>query len=157
MKNKKKLYLLLISTIFVWGFLIYKVFFSNDDASSATLSETRRPLTSSEVSKSKSESLILDYIDPFLKTKVESNRVIKLKPQNNPSVKQRKVSWPKIKYTGMIQNMLTNEIRANISINNKNYILKENEIRSEITVKEIHSDFIILSKNNVLKTINKPK
>ena len=156
MKNKKKLILLLASTILVWGFLIYKVFFSKDDQTGAISTGKINTLPLKETKEDISEPLILDYVDPFLKTAVVSRKKSRQTTNKKPPT-IRKVSWPRIKYTGMVQNMITNEIRANISINNKNYILKQEDVKSEITVKEIQPDFIILSKNNVLKTIKKPK
>ncbi len=150
------MYLLLILTLLIWSFIIYKIFFTNEDENDGNLATETIRVNEKVEDKFDPIPLLLNYRDPFLKTATVVKNKRKLTPSKKRVVRNQ-VSWPKIKYSGLIQNKVTNERRINITINNKNYIMKENDKVRDILLVKIHADSIILSKNKVTKSFINPK
>jgi len=153
MKNKKLQYLLLSLTILIWGFILYKVFFRKEDEIVGNMKINSTHVINSE-QETKPVALLLNYTDPFLKTNDRPSDKNRAKITNQTPISNQ-ISWPRIEYTGMVQNKITNKVRANIAINGTNYIMQEDEEIAEITLVKIHADSIILSKNKIKKSILK--
>lgn len=101
MKNKKTTYILLVSTLFLWGSIIYRIisYTKNDIPMHKNVVE--------EVSVSRTDtldfSLKLDYRDPFFETE---KKTVREKSAKKPyeAIQEPNPEPPVFKYKGMIGN-----------------------------------------------------
>jgi hypothetical protein len=106
MKSRITTYLLIAAVVAVWGFIAWKIFFTNPDKTPVTI----RQIPDSKPQNSEEQPLLLDYSDPFLKnalapkaTVSSASRTIPkavIAPPKKPTTPKAK---PPITYTGTIK------------------------------------------------------
>ncbi len=160
MKKKKSIYILLPLVILVWGAIIAKVLF-NLSSSDAVNTEAKSIHIPEQAQKNviDSFSLYLNYVDPFLGKMSSSNNSTKPQTQLFQNLKEgiikKPQQWPNIKYYGLVKNSKTRALKANISVNNKMFILKEKESVENLRLEMISIDSVIFSLKYEHKTFFK--
>ncbi len=160
MKKKKSIYILLPLVILVWGAIIAKVLFnfSDSDAVNTTTKAIHAP-DKTQKNVIDSFSLYLNYADPFLGKMSNSNNSTNSQTQSFQNIKEGIVKkpqqWPNIKYYGLVKNSKTRALKANISVNNKMFILKEKEKIENLRLEMISIDSVIFSLKYEHKTFFK--
>ncbi len=154
MKNQKLTYLLLPLAIIIWGFIIWKIFFSNSTQVQYAVSKPVQNLQDTVLqSEHAVKALQLNYGDPFLKRNVsvvKSNETEKKKTEKK--VFNRVVRWPQIEYKGMVSGNGKNSGVGMILIGNKNFLVRRNQDKNGIHVLEIYKDSILLELDQDQKT-----
>ena len=156
MKNKKLLYVLIPATILVWGWVAYKLIgqFGGNDAAAAPAASY---VVQGEISVVPDTfSLSGEYRDPF------SDAAIKkvITPAGNakpaaPAEKKLPVSWPEIRYGGIIRNQHSNRQLVLILVNRQSAIMKAGEIFSGIELLRVSRDSVELRFGKERKWIGK--
>ena len=157
MLKKKSIFILLPLTIIVWVLISYKIFISlGSGDNQMKKNPSTNNIQTNEVILDESFSLLLDYPDPFLK-QISANKNEFKQDFNNRKNKVLNLEsvWPSIKYFGLIKNKKTNELKISIQFEMKNFILSVRDEVDGVSISEIHSDSIIVSKNRIRKTIYK--
>jgi hypothetical protein len=158
MKNKKSLYLLIPVSLVVWGFIAYKII------SKISGDQTENRVVLNEITQNPKENTIdtfsikNNYRDPFLETSY------KPKKANTKSIKKKKtqtnniqLKWPEVIYYGCLTNKSTNTVIVNLSINNKEILLKPGEVKAEIKLLDIQDDSVKIKYKDELKWILRQK
>lgn len=158
MKNKKALYILVPLVLGIWSLIIFRVFDLTQNQSMVINKNVLPIIKSDTLMYRKTEKLLLNYTDPFLKnipkksvSENQSGTVSLFK--TNPEPKKRVVNWPEIKYRGIIANK--NKRLAIIKINNRKVVTASNKTINGITVKTIYNDSVIIEKEKEFKTFYK--
>ncbi len=157
MKNKKLIYILLPLALFVWGMIVYKIFFQTNTPEEHITFMPNTMVKKNDAVLPDTFELKLNYTDPFLKNE---KRVISTKAQTAPKVVEAKpkksaetINFPAIKFDGFIKKQ-ENEL-AIVSINGSSHFMKTGETAKEIKLIRIYSDSIIVSFQNQKRTIKK--
>jgi len=162
MNKKTKTILLLIIAILIWGYsaLEWIRYYKTENYNkNELLPPVIQPNNLTPIKRKNNLTLSLNYNDPFLKTN-KHNKAISNPPPLPASIKivpPQKVSnptsliikWPKIKYSGIINNF------GLLNIDGQNVIVKNKDVIKDITIKDITNQYIVLIYNNEEKTFNK--
>jgi hypothetical protein len=162
MKNKPLTYLLIVSVAAVWGIIFYRIFSAGNDEE-----EIFRPLVKSQfVNESLDDysykdtfTLVLNYRDPFLSTAIyyveEKVAQVASKPiVFNAAPKRPAINWNIIKYTGFISNPSKKSVVAIMSINGKEYMMKEGELVAGVKILRNLKDSVKVSYQNSTRFIS---
>ena len=162
MKNKKLSYALLVFVVLLWGAIGYKVsktYWGGEEYIEGAALEDF-DLSTIEIQTAKYQ-LKTAYQDPFLKGKgsrssgnvqpVEKGKATK-KVQPKPFLIQPKIAWPKVEFTGCISSKTSANMKGIITINQKEYLVKEGDTVENIDVVSMHKDSIQLKFKENLKT-----
>lgn len=168
MKDKRTIYILLPAVVVIWVVIAYQIFKALDNSNNyntsiSTMSGHWPDTTQQEIFY----ALLLDYEDPFL-GKVKTRTPIAtpvVQKQVSPPVKQQQTlqkanpentfNWGAIRYLGVVENAVSDAKVALLEVNGESCFLKEGEKVSDIYVKNIAVDFIIVQVNNIEKSIRK--
>lgn len=155
MKSKKLTYILILLTIFIWGFVAFSLLHEDRDSDQvAAQSNFEEEQVLDTVSY---HPLDLNYSDPFTDRKLLRTERVKLnnddvKKHNilptasNSLLKKQPIKWPSIVYGGTI-----NGSKGLLSINNRQYIVVENEIYNDVSIKQVFQDSIELEFKETLR------
>jgi hypothetical protein len=163
MKNKKLAYFLIPAVIMIWGTVIINVIAYYHGCPEESLAELKTLSKYKTLNISDTFSLILDYPDPFLssaeviKTKVSTGNHISISQKaTNPSKPiEKNISWPAIKYGGVIKNKSSLKACGFVKIGTSDYIMSAGDTQNDVYIKAIYRDSIVVSYKNILKTIIK--
>ncbi len=124
LKSKKGIYILLPIVVFVWGALIYQLVdaFSDNEADI----ESSKAITFSEIKTVERELFKIGVIerDPFLGNLYISKKKDKKKVK---TIRKKVVTWPSIKYKGLISGDHVSNAVFLIEINGIDQLLKRNQ------------------------------
>lgn len=151
MKSKATLVLLLVVTVGIWGYVVFKIMnATRDDVTSTKYGKniSTRMINTDTIKESK--ILLLNYADPFLRNLSRPQTVgilRKLAPQ-----KQTSVNWPKITYLGSIKNDKQSRV-AILVIDNKEVFIPISKTLNGIKVVKIYSDSVMLKLEKQTRTV----
>ncbi len=157
MKNKKLIYILLPLALFVWGMIVYRIFFQTNTPEEHIAFMPNTTVKKSDVVLPDTFELKLNYPDPFLKNE---KRVISANTQTakkaveaKPKKSVETINFPAVKYNGLIKKQ-ESEL-AIVSINGSSHFMKTGETANDIKLIRIYSDSIVVSFQNQKRTIKK--
>ena len=162
MKNKMLTYLLGLIVLAVWGLIIYRVFYAvsgdDDDDSPAVLSKAvKEPYNDFNIPKDTTR-LLLNYRDPFGLVSFKDTTATTVKISHHkvavPSPLKPGLDWNFIQYSGYIQNPGSKKLLALVTINGKNEMLSEGEIKDNVKLLKNMRDAIKVSFNGQTKIIS---
>ena len=145
--------------LLVWG-VVFSQLFSYFFSSPSYAVETKQESINIDEIKQDTFSIVANYRDPFLGGK------IKFKQRSNSSASTRKKlrksiqvkaekSWPLIAYNGMIKNNNSKRRVGIIRIDGKEYLIKEKDVVSEVTILSINKHEVNVRFQKEKKTITK--
>lgn len=153
---------MIIVVALIWGTIIYKFIFYQDDTTSTDI-QYKEQLNKEDKKQMKDTfTLKCNYRDPFLSKTVaqysepkkqQSGNIKVIKPVINPVVKT--VPWPDLKYCGLIQNLNSTNKTGLLRINKKEYVVTENQIVKELSIVKIYTDSLTVQLNEEKRTIKK--
>ncbi len=161
MKNKKFTYLLGLVVVVVWGLIIYRIFdavSANDDNSAPVVPNTikKEPFNDFAVPVDTTH-LLLNYRDPFglVKQKDTISQAAKIRPVKSIASLPVKptFNWGFIQYSGYILNPASKKLTTLITINGKNEMLSEGEMKDQVKLIKNLRDSIKISFNGKTKFI----
>ena len=160
--NKKKLnYLLLFAVTGLWAIVLYKLFGKQSAQDTfADHTNTFQAGATNKVIETKDYELKLGYQDPFLKgnTFRRTKKPTTTKPLVPKPIQRRSIplSWPNIKYSGLVTNKQSNRRIALLAINQHHVLLKENEKTNHgIELSKAYPDSVVSQWKNEKKVIEK--
>lgn len=175
MKNKRLVFVLLPAALLVWGLIVFRVWSAVESDSAVAkipLLPVRHVASAPKVVAL--PKLSLQYRDPFqsdgrtlvleapavtptLRSTTEKSFTLPLpKPaSSSTSANHASVVWPKIEYTGLIENQRQNKRVAMISLDGVGYLIKEGGMQGNIKVKRITTDSVQLKCLSELKTFRR--
>lgn len=151
MKNKKLLYLLIAGVICVWGMILkylFKTLAPVKDETTLTQPLPYRPDYSHLISKLDTETLILDYPDPFIKSGLAETPLVHLPESRNTSIPHKMeedISF--IKYEGVIRDFHKKNVIL-ISIHGRDYMSHLGARVDNVTLLSILNDQLIIKFHN---------
>ena len=173
MKNKKITYLLVLVAFAVWAYVFYSIFDYTSDDGAFSISTNKRNYTVDTIIKDDEHfTLLLNYTDPFLKTKHYSKSISvdtsvrnwrgSSKKIKAKSISEKPLHDPKdilfcksVSYIGMIRNKQTNKNLAILNINSKEYMISEGQQIEDISVLKIVTDSVELKCTSMVLYIKK--
>jgi hypothetical protein len=158
LKNKKLL-ILSILVIGIWGVIGYRIYDQVQEDTPATVRPSRTPMQT--VAKTNTYTLSLSYPDPFLRQQVKP--VAAAKKSVTPKVQRPVVAaapsviinWSLLQYMGMISNATRKKKTAIVRYNGNDYIVGEGEKIDGFNVLEVHADSIRFGMDSQTKYIKK--
>lgn len=153
MKNKKLTYTLLLLVLCVWGIIIFQII-------------DRKPASLPDVSIQKNSgksftSEIMDYkydnaiVDPFFRNVIRTNGEVQKKstsrinkPEIEPKIPVAEVEFPRIEFSGLINNPSNNKKIAIISIDDVKHVLREGSTIGDYVFDNFQKDSIKVSSKN---------
>lgn len=151
MKNKQITYFLITVVVIIWGGIFYRIFssFFSSDEGLVRVAATPVIETPDNIFDAGSYTLKASYRDPFLGNttidKTESSRQIRIKPPEKKVQPVAAVDWSFVKYFGLIKNSGNNTKIGLISINNREHMIREGEVISDLKCMKSYNDSIIIS------------
>ncbi|HEY2583460.1 MAG TPA: hypothetical protein VGI43_16730 [Mucilaginibacter sp.] len=160
MKNKRMTYVLGFVVIVVWGLIIQRLFAAaggGDDDSTPTASNLpkKEPYNDFAITKDTTH-LLLNYRDPFglIKQKDTTRSVKKNYPISTVSIPEKPAfNWGFIQYDGYMRNPDSKKLITLVSINGKNEMLDEGEVKDQVKLIKNLVDSIKISFNGKTKFI----
>lgn len=162
MKKKKTLYMMLPLVVLVWGFVFYQLF-GSVFSSPNYAKEEFKPIVNVEEIKKDSFLIVADYRDPFLggeirirtQSSVAVNRTRKSTGVSQSKTPKTDKAWPVIIYKGMIKNNNSERRVGILSVAGREYLIKEKDVVSEITILSISKNKVSVRFQKENKTIIK--
>jgi hypothetical protein len=160
MKNKKYTYFLGLVVLVVWGVIIYRIFDAASGGDDAHVLVAPAPVQKERyndfaVAKDTTR-LLLNYRDPFglVKQKDTTHTTIK-KPTHQPIPAPAKpaFNWNFIQYDGYILNPVSKKMITLLTINGRNEMMSEGEVKYQVKLMKNLRDSIKISFNGDTKFI----
>jgi len=162
MKNKKVQVVLIIVVLLIWGTILYKFLFYNDDEQKSEIVFRNEKEKENTNIIPDTFNLLCNYNDPFLSGVVFHENITESADDKEsetklPEIKNviKPVVWPELKYCGLIQNIKSESKTGLLKINKKEYVIYENFIVKDIVVVKVYNDSIILKLEEEIKTLKK--
>ena len=143
MKNKKLTYILIPLVLIIWGYLIYKIvsgLTGGDNEIIVPKSQLLLAVPDTLGSEPK-EIFVLKEVarDPFL------NTVYKKRIENKTKkIVRKKVSWPEIRYLGLVSNESDKKSIGLIEIEGNNFFFEKGDSNQDITLIKIDKNQVVL-------------
>jgi hypothetical protein len=161
MKNKKMTYLLGFVVAIVWGIIIYRVFAaaggSDDDVVPALSNISKKESYNDFTIPKDTTHLLLNYRDPFGLVKQKDTTAISAKRNVHANMIPIPVKpafyWGFVQYSGYVRNPDSKKLITLISINGKNEMLTEGEMKNQVKLIKNLGDSIMISFNGKTKFI----
>ncbi len=161
MKNKKLTYLLGFIVVAVWGMIIYRIIYAvkntdDSDVPAIAAKAIKEPYNDFAIPKDTTR-LLLNYRDPFglLKFKDTVTLPVNLVHHKIISLPVKPgINWGFIKYLGYIRNPGSRKEIALVSINGKNEMFLQGEIKDKVRLIKNLRDSIKVSFNGQTKFIS---
>ncbi len=167
MKNKKVTYILLPLALFIWGIIIYKIFFYKDTQENNVFVPRVGNVKEQSRLKLDTFALQLNYQDPFLKNVGRTATVYNRGENNQSAVKKTKepakpakkevetVVFPALKYEGIVKHISQGKALVIVNVDGKSTFVQTGETFNNIKLVEVYNDSIIVSYEKQNKTIRK--
>jgi hypothetical protein len=159
MKNKKVTYLLGLLVAIVWGIIIYRIFDAaagNDDTILPVQTSSKKEAYNDFVIPKDTAHLLLNYRDPFGITRQKDTTVTAIKKMHiKPAmvIPKPAINWNFIQYSGYIRNPASKKLITLVSINGRNEMLAEGEVKGQVKLLKNMRDSIKISYNGKIKYI----
>jgi hypothetical protein len=160
MKNKKVIYILLPLVILIWGTILYRIL--KNIAPEESVSSGKSYIPSLETARADTFSLIADYPDPFLsRTSApapEPQSIAPLQPREpviKPEPVKPVITWPSVKYSGIIRNIKNDRQLGVLQINGKDHLVSQNQSIGGIEVLQVYKDSVLLLYSGEKKVFRK--
>ena len=153
MNKKKKIYVLLVAVLIVWGLIVVKIYkaIELDETLNVEVvrNQTFEPDTHFEM-----DSFSIETVerDPFLGTFIKPPKKIKKPLRPPPKSKLLK----QITYAGIVQKTKSKTPVFVVNINNRQYILKKGQTVDSVTLVRGNASQIVVRYNHQLQTIKRP-
>lgn len=148
MKNKRNTYILLVVVLIIWGLIAYKIISSLGGNDVVVLQQnTEVSFNPKPIQETDTFSIKADYRDPFLGT-IEKPKTIS-KPR---VIKPQEIEIP-INYSGMVRDQNTNESIFFVHINNRQHLMKINNVVDSVKLVKGNEKEITVNYNKKNKTI----
>ena len=163
MKNKKVIYILLPLTLFVWGLIVYRIFFNQSKEENSFIPPIANVKKTTQV-KVDTFTLLLNYQDPFLK---QARRKVNYSDdENKPAVRpsalpkvepqeEKTIVWPSLKYEGFVRHISKDKALIIVGINGKSTLMQTGETINNIKLVQVYNDSITVNYEKQNKTIKK--
>jgi hypothetical protein len=162
MKNKKLLYLLVPLVLLLWSTIVFKIINQvnqSGDSNTPIYVEANCKPEKTEVDTFR---LIAHYSDPFLdRDRIASEDYytpstnIRLNDLPKSLAPATVVTWPLIRYGGMILNKTNGNYVFLVEINKTNHLTRKGDQIGEVKITNVFKDSIIVMFKNQTKTILK--
>jgi len=159
-KNKKLTYFLGFVVLVVWGLIIYRIFDASggpDDDPAPTANTRQKEAYNDYAIPKDTARLLLNYRDPFGIIKTKDTAEIPLKKLLHKGAINLPVkpafNWSFIQYSGYIRNPDSKKLIALVTINGKNEMFSEGEIKDNVKLIRNFRDSIKISFNGITKFI----
>ena len=156
MKNKKINYLLIPVVVMIWGYVAYSLITYGEEE------EKIEPILINSIidrqgGDKERKKLYLNYRDPFLKGIRTQRRVspVKASVKNAEKTPERKIEWGEVVYNGYLQNKDDEKKIGLLKINGTNVLAVTGESTTDIIIREIRQDSILLEKEDVRQWFRK--
>ncbi|MDR2653677.1 MAG: hypothetical protein LBC68_15470 [Prevotellaceae bacterium] len=147
MKSKYTTYFLIISVIIIWGIIVKKILFSDDD--NIGMIQTKK--SPQNTSTKHVDTLYLNYTDPFLKKNVKK-RQPKQSPTKSTLPQQQKTVQQadniSLQYVGYVKEKNSGTISYLIKINGIQYTVKQNDNIDGLKLIKTTADSLFFEKEN---------
>jgi hypothetical protein len=158
MKNKKMIYVLSFALIIVWGLVISRVVGAasggGDDVLPANSSNIKKESYNDYAITKDTTRLLLNYRDPFGLVKQKDTTVAAEKRHHIGTLPIKPAfNWGFVQYEGYIRNPDSKKILTLVSVNGKNEMLEEGEIKDQVKLIKNLVDSIKISFNGKTKFI----
>lgn len=152
MNSKTKTYILITAVICIWGYIGYKIISKlNPNTPKYTNEKTTVSFTPNHAAKIDTFSIQIVAKDPFLGTLTRR----KNKTASSKGSKHKKTtSSHTIIYKGLIKKQDSKNQIFVIDINNKQYLLKKNQVADSVKLIKGNAKEIIIRFNNKTQTIS---
>lgn len=151
-KNKKLTYILICAVAAVWGIVLYKVFFKENEEEifpvTHILKMDREPYDL-YIQKPDTFHLALNYRDPFL-----GKVLLTEKSGKSPEIKVKAIpplvaapplNWGQIQYSGRMVNPLNKKVVSILYVNGKEKMMTEGEVFDGVKLLKNKGDSVLLS------------
>lgn len=171
MKNKTTTYGLMLLVLFLWGYIVYKIYkgVTGDDAPLPVNTEKKTTVKESVAVDVDEYTLSLAYRDPFLGKAADSHvdrpraalprsgvRVSVATPRvQAPAATTEPIDWSFIQFKGIMKNPSSQKMVSIVMINNAQYMLEEGALAGGIKMLKVYKDSLKISYKNVKKTITR--
>lgn len=163
--NKKTIIFLAVLMAIVWGAIIRELVSGIEEELPYSGEVVKVPAKTEKNIDLDTFRLSLDYDDPFMATtssysirRSSSLNTGDVKTQSSNRVASRKITstiqWPPIEFGGTIKSS-SNATVGLLKLNNKQILVKEKDVRHEVTVIKMTKDSIILKYQTEKKTYYK--
>lgn len=141
----------------IWGYVIYQIVsvVGHKDVTLANNITVHTVLPEKNIIDT--FSIVANYRDPFLGK-------MTLTPSENdkPKIPVKKIEkpvepvrWPSVVYHGMIKNQKTNKELYLVTINNQDNMMKPGDVFSDVELKKVYKDSILVIYKKEIKTFRK--
>jgi type II secretory pathway component PulC len=158
MKNRKLMYVLVPLVVAIWGTIVFRIF-SGMKGENRDIPAAGPPVLLPGEKEKEDYQLIADYPDPFLNSHVMPGEtdVVQSPPRPLPEPPPVKppLTWPSLKYGGIIKNIKVNKEFALIQMSGKEYLARQGEMIGELQLLRIYKDSVLVSFQNEKRTIKK--
>jgi hypothetical protein len=170
-KNKKLMYALLLASALVWGWVFIKIFNVIFKSEEAPLLSENKKLSIGVFEKKDTFQLLVNYKDPFLKTKsrqltagynyssglsVATHAHLRAKKSSVEIIKEEKtIDWSFIKYKGRITRQSTGKVVSLINIGGGDYSLEDGKEMQQVMLLKSYPDSIWVKFDGVKKYIKR--
>lgn len=168
MKSKNLRIILIISTICIWGVIVFKIISYLKKPDVPVVSKYQQVNKPKKLHEKETFELTAKYQDPFLSKKISAEKSLENNTENKQARKNKKsniakrdseerkeINWPSIKYKGQILNKNTKKLTGMLTINNKEFLVMKDIVFEEIYIDNIYRDSIRLIYQNEVKTFKK--
>lgn len=152
MNSKTKIYILIIAVIGIWGYIGYKIISKlNPDTPEYTNEESTVSFNPKHTVKIDTFSIRNVPKDPFLGTLTKK----KTKGNSSKNLNSKKVTSSRaIIYKGLIKKQDSKNKVFILDINNKQYLLKKNQVADSVKLIKGNAKEIVIRFNNKTQTIS---
>jgi len=153
MNTKKRTQYLLIAVIAIYGAVVARFFMLSNDGD-YVLPENEAIASFKPTAYTIKESFIIknDYRDPFLGTLPKSNQ--RGVSSRKSSQKVEEAYFPRVHYLGIISDAASSKKVVSLSINSKEYVMKEGNTIDSVTVISGNTKHILVSYKGKRKRIS---
>jgi hypothetical protein len=147
MNKKGKMLVLLLLTLLLWGYITLKIFNVTSTNSSTNQYSAKEAYINKQPDHTENtHSLLLNYVDPFLKTPHSLQHSHK-SHYRKTNIKTNEIQWPEIVYMGCIRSG-KNTPTILLLINKEEISLEQGKSSRGITFIRFLQDSVLLSFNN---------
>lgn len=142
----------------IWGKVIYDLLAVSNGGQLPIMSSKSLENNESLIDEKFEYEVSGDYRDPFLgnyavKEKKSSGKKIEAKVEKTKPMLN--ISWPKIKYMGLIKNKSKDHDIAIVNMNGKEMLLKSGEQVGNIVLQNANADSLVFVQGEEFKTVYK--
>lgn len=144
--------------ILVWGVVFYQLYVYLFSSPTYVTNEIKEVVDVDQI-KMDTFSIVANYRDPFLDKKITFSQPKTIATTNSTKITYTKNSkekkWPTLTYNGMIKNNNSDKRVGIVTINGKEYMVKEGDVYHEVKFMVINKNEIKVNFQNETQLISK--